>query len=50
MLDEKQMLNLRYLIAEATRKQLDEIMEILNHEIYLSDKTIKEGVEIDDRN
>lgn len=37
------------LIMSCSRKELDQIQEILEHEIDLSDKTIEEGYEDDDR-
>lgn len=39
----------RNLVMTSTRQGLEKMREIIDHEIYLSDKAIEEGQEEDDR-
>ena len=45
----KDMETLSMLLDKASRKDLDEVQEQVNHEIHLSDVAISEGYEKDDR-
>lgn len=47
---EQKLSAMRNLVMNSTRKELEKLKEIVEHEIHLSDVAIKEGQEKDDRN
>ena len=49
MISQKQWLSIEKTICNATRRELDEILERVEKEIRLSDTAIAEGEEVDDR-